>query len=620
MFNFYKLNDKIRKNNNFNDEPYLLNSKSELNILLDTKNEPLNKSLNDIHFNIDEIYKSLDFVHKKFSQKLNNNFINSLKNKERKNNLLKVMEKYNRIKSNNNVKKNETKENELDTYNNEENENEFSFNSELKKYEKKNNLEKLAKENNIIDNNYKNNINDYIPKKEKLENSNDTNIFNNSINININNDKYNHDKIKEPTQYFKKINKPGFFVRKVVREEHYYVDENGKEKILRVKQEYMNNEDKKILKRPYKKKFLNLGAFLNNNHNNSTFNNSLLKEKENDIIKVKNHYVNSGNTLELGQKNLVENHTEPIFIQLNKDLNKVDFDNDFNDKYITENAFENRPKFQTLVNYYEPKNQKIKKIKKIGKGKEQNDKTKETNKKEKPNLVDNPRYLETNNKSINNIEGNLELRDEEQMNIGIKNIRYIKVNKTEKPKNNDKEMKIKKKNTGINIGTNTEVNKDKYKRKRESSKNHAYHEIKITQKKNNKISTNSLKYLIKEENYNNNIKMNNQHDFLTDRNNLNNNSIFFNYRNGYLLNNIYKRDYMNNSTNRDHHRFYESKSSKKNKNFCTIYNEINKREYDINKKDRSINIQIMNKNNDKNNHKYNLKTEKIFNKTIQYFH
>ena len=31
--------------------------------------------------------------------------------------------------------------------------------------------------------------------------------------------------------------KPGYFIRKVVREEHYYVDENGKEKILQVKQE-----------------------------------------------------------------------------------------------------------------------------------------------------------------------------------------------------------------------------------------------------------------------------------------------------------------------------------------------------------------------------------------------
>ena len=39
--------------------------------------------------------------------------------------------------------------------------------------------------------------------------------------------------------------KPGYFVRKVIREEHYYIDENGKEKILQVNQEFINNEDKK---------------------------------------------------------------------------------------------------------------------------------------------------------------------------------------------------------------------------------------------------------------------------------------------------------------------------------------------------------------------------------------
>ena len=55
--------------------------------------------------------------------------------------------------------------------------------------------------------------------------------------------------------------KPGYFIRKVVREEHYYVDENGKEKILQVKQEFINNEDKKKMKtkNPHKKKFINTG-------------------------------------------------------------------------------------------------------------------------------------------------------------------------------------------------------------------------------------------------------------------------------------------------------------------------------------------------------------------------
>ena len=85
---------------------------------------------------------------------------------------------------------------------------------------------------------------------------------------------------------YKNNQKPGYFIRKVVREEHYYVDENGKEKILEVKQEYINNEEKKKIKFPYKKKYINLGAFLNTN--NSSLNSTINKDNEEILTSNKN--------------------------------------------------------------------------------------------------------------------------------------------------------------------------------------------------------------------------------------------------------------------------------------------------------------------------------------------
>ena len=48
-----------------------------------------------------------------------------------------------------------------------------------------------------------------------------------------------------------KYNNPSHFIRKVIREEYYYIDENGKEKLFEVKQRLINEGNNK-------KKFFNL--------------------------------------------------------------------------------------------------------------------------------------------------------------------------------------------------------------------------------------------------------------------------------------------------------------------------------------------------------------------------
>jgi hypothetical protein len=98
----------------------------------------------------------------------------------------------------------------------------------------------------------------------------------------------------------------------VVREEHYYVDENGKEKILQVKQEYINNEDKKKMKLqfPYKKKYIN---------GNTSLNSTLVKDKESvkNTIQNNNKNINniSKNEENFDDKSYLINNNNNIFIK-----------------------------------------------------------------------------------------------------------------------------------------------------------------------------------------------------------------------------------------------------------------------------------------------------------------
>ena len=209
----------------------------------------------------------------------------------------------------------------------------------------------------------------------KNDNSNNNNIINNSINININNESLNKNKIKDENKFIIPINnikyktnlKPGFFVRKVVREEHYYVDENGKEKILQVKQEYINNEDKKKMKMkyPYKKKYVNIGAFSNTN---TSLNSTLMKEKVNEEIKNQNNMNNINtifnnnvnyneeknilkkNKVDSFSKKMNENRPEPILTKTNEMFNN---NYNLNDHYFNENTYNTIDSYYSINNPYD---------------------------------------------------------------------------------------------------------------------------------------------------------------------------------------------------------------------------------------------------------------------------
>jgi len=165
----------------------------------------------------------------------------------------------------------EEKENETVIENNEH---EFSFTSELKKNlenkENKNIEENILKNNisndnelidalniNIIEQSISNNKgNKQNKENSKKEGEKKENIslrkLNKSLDIkrryNIkskNNDYFldsdnDINNSKEVQTKKIKYNNPSHFIRKVIREEYYYIDENGKEKLFEVKQRLIN--------------------------------------------------------------------------------------------------------------------------------------------------------------------------------------------------------------------------------------------------------------------------------------------------------------------------------------------------------------------------------------------
>ena len=928
-------NNNINKNTNNIKGKNCISNENSLQDLFSSNNlNILNRSLDEINHNIDSLYKSLDFVQNKIVEDLNSskimekNFLDGIKNPERKNSLKNAMEKYNRFRSlgklekkknkifgnspkspklgdgkeiNNGIKEtkpieeqieidvnvkefdNEQKkeENKISNIEEDENENEFSFNSELKKFEKKNNLENIAKETNnidlnkeinsndnenineqigekIIDNintkiddnnkindnhededdiinyNISNNIKDNIkddninsnnnidiniinnnlnnniidnkseiiinqnefekeekeeiknstveeildnenieqnillkklnkkesPKKfiqeisspednnidkkqdeiilNKNENNSGNNIINNSINININNESLNKNKI-DPQSKFIPINnikyktnlKPGFFIRKVVREEHYYVDENGKAKILQVKQEYINNEDKKIMKMkyPYKKKYINLGAYLN--MNNTSLNSTLNKEKENDEIKIQNKMNTDINNIFLNNESFDEkNNYEKIFknnpkpimtknreiftkFNLNDNIYNNNIENNrnqniFYDQYKTsENNSNYKNKIDTNNTLKENKNifnlneNKIIDKRVNRKITAPNILTNNINKinikreKENHTLINHTKNLENktrlikptlkndyfnnyqyatkalNNSNItfhlnSNTLGNNDTIEETNKNVNtLNNIdSYIKVNKVDKFKRMKTEQNLKKLKKINPHNSTVNTNSMNNRKNRESSKNHhAYHEINLTNinKAKMKLSSNSLSHYYPYESNDELNTSNNTNKYsitttTSERNNiikyatksfhqnsrkhieLNNNykegnlsnkssssSLFLSYR---LTNKFNKNDLIQNelnSSNRFNHRYYESKSTKKNKNHNEIYEDYKKKYnykeiQNVNNKDKNGKYfySYCDIKNNNNNNNYN--TEKKYIRTSQYYH
>ena len=572
-------------------------------------------------------------------------------------------------------------------------------------------------------------------------NSSSNNIINNSINININNnDSFQKNEIREQKQYMQLNNikyknnlKPGYFIRKVVREEHYYVDENGKEKILQVKQEFINNEDKKKMKtkNPHKKKFINTGKKIYYNNINKTFNKNKLdstlnKEDKlekiegikNEIDKNNESFEENNNIIDISTKKEkqdvdylstkgLENKPEIIIEKkvefkdplVNDNLSSASGpliypDNNYNyfkSQENNENTNYNKPKNNNNSIYKRRDKDKNKENNIINISHLQTDSNiitinRSKNLETKPHLtkpITKNNYLSdfqltsseikkisTIKKALNDTnkiikEKNQKEKEKEKinsinikpiLNIGENNfINYIKVNKTEKYKKPNPETYHKLNLNAYSLySSNTHAQPGK--RRRESSKNHTYHEINLTTTKNNnnndnKLSSNSLSHYFNEgndelnmstntnkisTNSNNITERNYIHRYTVNSNNMNNN-IFDNEKNIEIRTtrfhrNIKDRKELNNSVNKEHHRYYESKSIKKrNSNNHVINNhqyslsknidDSDKKEYqsknveNINKKDKGYfySYYDINKNN-------NSQTAKKSNRTTTYYH
>ena len=511
------------------------------------------------------------------------------------------------------------------------------------------------------------------------------------------------------------------------------MDENGKEKILQVKQEYINNEDKKIMKMkyPYKKKYINLGAYLN--MNNTSLNSTLNKEKENDEIKIQNKMNTDINNIFLNNESFDEknnyekifkNNPKPIMTKNREIFTKFNLNDNIYNNNIENNRNQNifYDQYKTSENnsnsnykYKIDTNKTVKENKNIFNLNENKIIDKRVNRKitapniltnninkinikrEKENhtLINHTKNLENktrlikptlkndyfnnyqyatkalNNSNItfhlnSNTLGNNDTIEETNKNVNtLNNIdSYIKVNKVDKFKRMKTEQNLKKLKKINPHNSTVNTNSMNNRKNRESSKNHhAYHEINLTNinKAKMKLSSNSLSHYYPYESNDELNTSNNTNKYsitttTSERNNiikyatksfhqnsrkhieLNNNykegnlsnkssssSLFLSYR---LTNKFNKNDLIRNelnSSNRFNHRYYESKSTKKNKNHNEIYEDYKKKYnykeiQNVNNKDKNGKYfySYCDIKNNNNNNNYN--TEKKYIRTSQYYH
>ena len=311
---------EINKNNLYENDS-LLDIKNKKCYSSSNHSFELKDKINSFHFGLNNP-KIMDNV-----------FLTGMKSEQRKNSLKNVISIYNRMKKkynlkninfynipiikglndrqnkneqkeiennkqgNKNMKKeNDDKENidiniEIETKENntnleeKENDSEFSFISNIKKKEenkKEKNKEKIFKENHKVNEYNEENIFEKL-KDMPIKKENDN--FNNEENNIINKTKKNNEE-KEKEKNIK--NDKNYFIRKLIREEHYYIDENGKERILEIKQKFLNDSDNHKNKAPYIKK--NIKNIINSSDINE-------KEKKKIILNLKEHMIprNKGN-------------------------------------------------------------------------------------------------------------------------------------------------------------------------------------------------------------------------------------------------------------------------------------------------------------------------------------
>ena len=114
--------------------------------------------------------------------------------------------------------------------------------------------------------------------------------------------------------------KRGFFIRKVIREEKYIIDNDGKEKLVGVKQQTFDTQEKKDI-RPKKENLANI--CLKYNNKNITL---LNKKKFTEFFKNKISLTKDINSLSLQNKNKKNNNIKNKSLQINTDqINNNDY-------------------------------------------------------------------------------------------------------------------------------------------------------------------------------------------------------------------------------------------------------------------------------------------------------
>ena len=310
----YENKENIQPNNHtyINKIEIEPNKKKCLNHSLSVDNylELNNKLLLNFHQNLEK------------SQILEEKFIKGIKSVKRKNNLLNAIEKYKRFKSfgklniNNNLNNNFKNKYDFNnsTYNiNNQTERIKTFNTNNQTIideENKSNLE-LKKERKVPIINEINNIhitnkinldklNNNIQSKKELNKDLTSFLINhnkkyyiknirNKINPNNNNINKNNNKIK----------KPQIIIKRILREEHYLVDENGKETLVDVNQSFL---PKKINVNK-----LNEMNKLNLNLNNNKIN------IDDEIIKKEKYKAFNNNKIKIHKKKLIKINTHNSF-------------------------------------------------------------------------------------------------------------------------------------------------------------------------------------------------------------------------------------------------------------------------------------------------------------------
>ena len=221
--------------------------------------------------------------------------------------------------------------------NNKNNKNNNINDNNINKNNKNNNLSKITSSFNNLKIEYinKNNEN-FINNNKKILKQNNINIINNkNINNNINNnDNDNKLVLKKLVNRKKGENhkifsikdgkKKGFLIRKVIREEKYYIDDNGKEKLIRVKQSTIDSKENNEIKEKTPIKPKENKPYINLKYKNQNLT-LLNKKKFAEYIKEKINIKKNNNSVSILNKN--HNNLIKKNIKINTDL--------INNKYIT---------------------------------------------------------------------------------------------------------------------------------------------------------------------------------------------------------------------------------------------------------------------------------------------